>query len=34
MTAYELKNIPIFNEKESITDVFYWVLVKMKLLIF
>ena len=33
MTAYELKKTAILNVKELITDVFYVVLVKMKLLI-
>ena len=33
MTAYELKNIAILNAKELILDVFYGVLVGMRLLI-
>ena len=33
MTVYELKNIAILNAKELILDVFYGVLVGMRLLI-
>ena len=34
MTAHELKNIAILNVTVLVIDVFYWVLVEIKLLIF